>query len=169
MIPWNGTTDLPLTSPICAWFKKKCIDQLPASEKISLKDCWLRILSYLANFFLSRIFSYFLSFSVRWSQIIVFFHVKTPQFRLLIAAGKTRQTTEHSSFFSSFLCKKKIPSDLALDRERSLTLAYFSYSILCRRFAPSCAAARASHSDLYLITLEKINLIQIWYLEFRIQ
>ena len=122
-----------------------------------------------SQFFLSRIFSYFLSFSVRWSQIIVFFHVKTPQFRLLIAAGKTRQTTEHSSFFSPFLCKKKIPSDLALDRERSLTLAYFSYSILCRRFAPSCAAARASHSDLYLITLEKINLIQIWYLEFRIQ
>ena len=81
-----------------------------------------------------------------------FFYVKTPQFRLLIAAGRTRQTTEHSSLVFLLLlpCKKKIPSDLALER-KELTLAYFSYSILCRRFAPRCAAVRASHSDLLLI------------------
>ena len=121
-------------------------------QRLLVKNLFIVGFEPFSQFFFGlEVFCYFLSFSVRWSQIIVFFHVKTPQFRLLIAAGKTRQTTEHSSFFSSFLCKKKIPSDLALDRERSLTLAYFSYSILCRRFAPRCAAGRASHSDLFLI------------------
>ena len=89
-----------------------------------------------------------------------FARVKTPQFRLLIAAGKTRQTTEHSSLVFLLLLPVQKRKSLRTWpwKRKDLTLAYFSYSILCRRFAPRCVRRpRVTHLSFFDNLIRKIS------------